>query len=135
MVLAILLEERHVANSVMSEAKIDAYGDATNNKALTQAIHEVFSVHLHDFWRKVDHNAIVDVTITLSQHELFFQRCQVLVVSIWPHDHRGVWREGDQDRLTSQLLRLQRQIVHEALVSCMNPVEVPNGNSDRFICY
>src|SRR5438034_7267115 len=134
MLLAILLEEHHIAHPVMSEAKIGAYGDATNNKTLTQAVHEVFSAHMHDFWRKVDHNAIVDVTIPLSQRELFFQRCQVLVVSVWPHNHRGMWREGDQDRLTSQILRPQRQSVHEALVSCMNPVEVPDGNSDRFIC-
>src|SRR6266496_6072371 len=130
MLLAILFEKRHIAHSVMPEAKIGANGDATNNKTLLQAIHEVFSAHMHDFRRKVDHDAIVNLTITLSQRELFFQCCQVLVVSIWPHDHRGVWREGDQGRLTSQLLCLQRQVVHEALVSFMNPVEVSDGNSD-----
>src|SRR5215472_10493323 len=129
MLLTILLEKRHIAHSVMSEAKIGAYGDATHDKTLAQTIHEVFSAHMHDSWREVDYDAIVDVTITLSQSELFFQCCQVLVVSIWPHDHRRVWREGDQDRLASQLLRLQCQIMHEALVSFMNPVKVPDGNS------
>src|SRR5215467_2568626 len=134
MLLAILLEKGHIAHSVMSEAKICAHGNATQAKTLKQTIHEVFSAHMHDSWRKVDHDAIVDATITLSQSELFFQCCQVLVVSIWPHDHRRVWREGNQDRLASQLLRLQCQIMHEALVPFMNPVEVPDGNSDRFIC-